>query len=798
MRLTYAQVDAAANQAANFLVSAGLRPGEAVALSCPNRAEFPVLYYGILKAGGVVVPLSVLLNVRELAYHLRDSGARFFFCWAGDDELRLAEHGRAAFGRVDGCEQFVPFDGAANTLTDTFAGQPTTFSTVASSPEDTAAILYPSRVPGDPKGVELTHGNLLDNASRIAELSGCAPQTHLVVLPLFHAVAQTTQMNAGFATGGTIVLLPRFDPARALTVMANEQVTAVVAVPTMYWALIGTAASHPAEISAAAEHLRLAYSELAPLPDDVRSQFLRLFGVEILEGYGLSETSAIALHARATDGQPGSVGKPLDGVQVRLVDAEFRDVPENEAGQIVVRGPNIMKGYHKRPDETARALKDGWFQTGDVAHRNASGLYFMDDRPKRMVLRGGLAVYPRAVEEALLTHPAVSTAEVVGIPHPHHGEELRTVIVRKPGAVISEAELVAWCRQQLPDFVGDLEVRDDTTAAAPRRRLGVFLPGVALVIGAVTVAFLVNRVLPVVSALTVGVLLGALITNTAGIAATLRPGLHLATRRLLRAGVVLLGLQLSIPDLLHLGVPLLLAVLVTVAVGFLGTRWLGARLGLSRNLSLLTATGFSICGASAIAAMESATDSDEDEVATAVALVTIFGTLALLVWPALQGPLGLSGPAFGAWAGASVHEVAQVVAAASPAGDVALATAVIVKLSRVVLLAPLVAAVTIAARRRSGGTGAAKIRKTAVVPAFVLGFLGMIAVRSTGILPSGVLALAKVATTALLAAALFGLGTGVRLHVLIRTGPRAIALGAASTLLLAATAYAGVRLATIG
>lgn len=514
------------------------------------------------------------------------------------------------------------------------------------------------------------------------------------------------------------------------------------------------------------------------------------------EGYGLSETTAVALHARPGANRPGSVGTPLDGVEVRLVDASWRDVPATEPGEIAVRGPNVMKGYHGRPDATAQALRDGWFRTGDIARRDADGLYYMDERPKRMVLQGGLAIYPRAVEEALITHPAVSTAVVVGVPHPHHGEELRTLIVRKPGAVVSEAELVAWCREQLPGFAdaAGLEIRDEPPVTTPRPPLRRFLPGMALVAAGVVGAFLVNQVLPVVSPLTAGVLLGILITNTAGVSARMRPGLTLATRRLLRVGVVLLGLQLSIPQLLSLGGPMLAAVVATVLLGFLGTRWIGARVGLSRDLALLTATGFSICGASAIAAMESATGSDEDEVATAVALVTIFGGVALLVWPLLQAPLALPDVAYGAWTGASVHEVAQVVAAASPAGDASLATAVVVKLSRVVLLAPLVAAVTIAARRRGGD--AAGSARTTLVPAFVLGFLAMVVLRSTGLLPDAAPDATKLLTTALLTAALFGLGTGVRLLVLLRTGLRSVALGAASTLLLAAIAYVGVAAAT--
>jgi long-chain acyl-CoA synthetase len=797
-RLTYAQLAAASNQVASLLVSGGLQPGDAVAVTCPNRPEFPTLYYGILKAGGVVVPLNVVLSVRDLIHQLRDSSAKFFFCWTADDELSLAEHGPAAFAKVSGCERFLSFDDAESPLAKLLEPHGRTFQSVARLAQDTAVILYPSRVPGVTKGVELTHGNLANTARRVAALSAVKSEIHLVALPLFHCVAQTMQMNAGFASGATLALIPRFEAGLALATMAAERVSVVVGVPTMYWAITTAAHDYATDVKAVVNHLRVAYSELAPLPDDVRSGFARLFGVEIMEGYGLSETTAVALHARRGANQPGSVGTPLDGVEVRLVDPEWRDVSETGLGEIAVRGPNVMNGYHNRPRDTDEVLKDGWFRTGDFARRDTAGFYYMDDRPKRMVLRGGLAVYPRAVEEALLTHPAVNTAVVVGVPHPHHGEELKTVIVRKPDAVVSEAELVAWCRQQLPGLVdaSAVEIRDETPDTARQHPLRKFLPGIALVATAVAIAFIINGLFPAVSALTTGVLLGVLITNTVGVSAKMRPGLTLATRRLLRMGVVLLGLQLSIPQLIGLGGPMLAVVVITVSVGFLGTRWIGTRLRLSHNLALLTATGFSICGASAIAAMESATDSDEDEVATAVALVTIFGSIALLMWPLLQEPLALPDTAYGAWAGASVHEVAQVVAAASPAGDASLATAVVVKLSRVVLLAPLIAAVIIAARRQVRGQAGTTAR-AALVPPFVLGFLGMIVLRSTGIVPDDVLNVTKVLTTALLAAALFGLGTGVRLHVLLHTGPRAITLGAASTLLLAGIAYLGVTLAMV-
>lgn len=325
-------------------------------------------------------------------------------------------------------------------------------------------------------------------------------------------------------------------------------------------------------------------------------------------------------------------------------------------------------------------------------------------------------------------------------------------------------------------------------SATALRRNG---PGLVVVAAGVAVAYLVSGALTWLGALTMSVLLGALLRNAGLLRRPLRPGTTFATRRLLRAGVVLLGLQLAVGEVLSLGAPVLAVVVVTAITTFVGTVLLGRWWGVRPGTSLLVATGFSICGAAAVAAMDSVCDTDEEDVATAVALITLFGGLAIVVLPALRHPLGLDARGFGVWAGASVHEVAQVVATASAGGAVALASAVVVKLTRVVLLAPLVA-----------GTGVVRSRtprdasgpRPPAVPAFVLGFLAMMALRSTNLLPGGVLGAAHTVTTLLLAAALFGLGTAVHVPTLVRTGGRAIALGAASTLIAATVAYLGVRL----
>lgn len=331
-----------------------------------------------------------------------------------------------------------------------------------------------------------------------------------------------------------------------------------------------------------------------------------------------------------------------------------------------------------------------------------------------------------------------------------------------------------------------------------RRRAWIshYGPGFGIVVAGVAAAYGVHLLVPALSALAIAVLLGALARNSGLLRPRALPGAGLATKKLLRVGVVLLGLQLAAGQILRLDPGVLVVVLLTVTVTFAGTLLFGRLFGVGKGSTLLVATGFSICGASAAAAMDAVSDSEEDDLATAVALVTIFGSAAILLLPLLQAPLGLDAEAFGVWSGASVHEVAQVVATASAAGPAALAVATVVKLTRVVLLAPLIAGYSIARRRKQPGTPHGPGKRPPLVPLFVLGFLAMVAVRSTGLLPAPVLDGAEVLTTLLLAGALFGLGTSVHLPGLIRTGGRSLALGAASTALAAAVSLAAIALLT--
>jgi long-chain acyl-CoA synthetase len=463
MRLSYSFVDQVANQVANLLVSRGIQPGDKIAISSPNLPYFPMVYFGALKAGAVVVPLNVLLKPREIAYHLGDSEAKAFFCFQGTAELPLGEMGWAGFQEAPGCEHFFllpagldvtesPIEGA-ELFWAALGGQPGTFETVVTAPEDTAVVLYTSGTTGQPKGAELTHSNLLTNAMVADTLfERTLHDTFLVTLPLFHIFGQTCVMNVGFYRRATLVLVPRFEPKAAVELMVKEKVNQFAGVPTMWWALL-TDDTSPEDIAAIRENLRVAVSGGSALPLEVLKGVKEKFGVGILEGYGLSETSPVASFNRPDrPTKPGSIGLPIWGVEMKLIDDDWKTVEGEGPGEIAVRGPNIMKGYFKRPDATADAIRDGWFRTGDVARRDEEGYYYIIDRSKDMIIRGGFNVYPREIEEVLMTHPQVSLAAVVGVPHESHGEEIKAYVIRTPDATITEDELVAWGKEQFANY----------------------------------------------------------------------------------------------------------------------------------------------------------------------------------------------------------------------------------------------------------------------------------------------------------------------------------------------------------
>jgi long-chain acyl-CoA synthetase len=440
--LTYDALDERSARVAGLLAARGVEPGDRVGLMLPNLPQFAMLYYGVLRVGAVVVPMNPLLKAREVEFYLGDSGAKAIFAW--DAVAREAAKGAEAAGA-----DFVPVAPAEfDRLLGDHAPEP---AVAGRADDDTAVILYTSGTTGKPKGAELTHANLLRNAAVAATtLFHLEPEDVVMgCLPLFHSFGQTCGLNAAVGSGACLTLLPRFDPGKALEVIQRDRVTIFEGVPTMYVALL----NHPRRGDYDVSSLRLCVSGGAALPVEVLRGFEDAFGCIILEGYGLSETSPVAsFNHPDRQRKPGSIGTPIQGVEMRLVGPGGEDVPAGEVGEIAIRGHNLMKGYWRREQATSEAVPDGWLRTGDLARQDEDGYFFIVDRKKDLIIRGGYNVYPREVEEVLYEHPAVAEAAVVGVAHPTHGEEVGAAVVLKPGAEATPAELQAFCKERIAAY----------------------------------------------------------------------------------------------------------------------------------------------------------------------------------------------------------------------------------------------------------------------------------------------------------------------------------------------------------
>ena len=479
VRMTYSELDTMSNRVAHALVEMGVGHGDKVALSCPNLPFFPVVYYGIMKAGAAVVPLSVLFKPREVAYHLKDSDAKAVFVFEGTEELPLAKCVKEAFDQVETCEHLVvitktclltinPADEGAkreltpspfhehHTLAALTIDRPATFEIYPTAPSDTCAILYTSGTTGQPKGAELTHLNLYSNVTTtylihlpVLDFTDGKQKTVLITLPLFHTTGQTVQMNTNIYGGNRIVLLPRFDPQTTLDTMVKEKVNFWVGVPTMYWAILKYVDETGYDISRVAESMKVCTSGGAPMPVEVMKAFETKFNVRVMEGYGLSETSPLATFNHfQKPSKAGTVGQAIFGVDVRCFDEDDNEVPRGTRGEVVIRGTNVMKGYYKRPDATAEAFRNGWLHTGDIGVMDEEGYLAIVDRKKDMILRGGYNIYPRELEEVIITHPSVSLCAVIGVADERLGEEVKAFVVLKQGADMTEKEFIDWCKEQ--------------------------------------------------------------------------------------------------------------------------------------------------------------------------------------------------------------------------------------------------------------------------------------------------------------------------------------------------------------
>ncbi len=440
--LSYAELDRASARVARLLGCNGFQPGDRVGVMLPNVPQFAVVYYGVLRAGGVVVPMNPLLKQREVEYYVRDPGAGHLFAWHEIPGAAI-EAARGA-----GAVVVTVAPGAFERQIDAFDPEPEVASRTA---DDTAIILYTSGTTGAPKGAELTHANLSRNAQVTATTLLCLEPTDVILgcLPFFHAFGQTCCLNAAVQAGSTIILLARFDPSRALDIIAADRVTVFEGVPTMYSALLEQQARLPRHTAS----LRLGISGGAALPVETHRRFEAEFNCMILEGYGLSETSPVAsFNHPQKERKVGSIGTPIAGVEFRLLDDDGYSSAPGEPGEIVIRGHNVMKGYWHKPDETAAAFADGWFKTGDVGRVDDDGYYYIVDRKKDLIIRGGFNVYPREVEEVLYEHPAVLEAAVIGLPHDSLGEEIGAAIALREGQSASLEELQAFVKERLAAY----------------------------------------------------------------------------------------------------------------------------------------------------------------------------------------------------------------------------------------------------------------------------------------------------------------------------------------------------------
>ena len=452
--VSYAQLASAASQVQRHLEALGVERGDRVALSMPNVALMPALYYGIVAAGAICVPLNPLLSGAELEYHLRDSGAKVLFAFAG---TRLASEATSTVLVKNGsvrCEIFTGGEGSPVAPFD--APTETVLEPVPVAASDAAIILYTSGTTGKPKGATLTHANILSNARSCVSVFGFTAEDVIFGgLPLFHAFGQTVSMNAAFAASATVALLPRFTPDGALNLIERAGVSVLAAVPSMYVSLAAALEAEPERARSLRGRIRFGISGGSPLPAPVHAAWKTLIECPVYEGYGLSETSPVVSFNQAEFGMVlGSVGRVLPGVQVQVRCPQGSECAPGVSGQLWVRGENVMAGYWNNPAATAEVFGGEWFATGDVARVDEQGNIFIVDRIKDMVLRNGYSVYPREIEDVLYTHEQVQSVAVLGVPDDRVGEEVVAVVMPRPGADegVLQAELNALARTRLAAY----------------------------------------------------------------------------------------------------------------------------------------------------------------------------------------------------------------------------------------------------------------------------------------------------------------------------------------------------------
>jgi long-chain acyl-CoA synthetase len=439
--LNYSMLDGAASRCAGMLRAKGVEPGQAVGLQMPNVPYFPIVYFGALRLGAVVVPMNPLLKGREVEYYLSDSGAKVLVAWHGFADA--ANEGSQAAGAESllvepgSFEQLLGEAEAVDDVTDR-------------ADDDPAVIIYTSGTTGTPKGATLMHSNLAAGAEVARDLVDAGPDwVSLATLPLFHVFGMNSVMNVAVRAHGLLTLLPRFEPGKALEMIERDHVNSFAGVPTMYSALL----HHPEREKYDTSSLDLCVSGGSALPVELLHGFDEAFGAKVLEGYGLSETVGMgSFNLPDRERKPGSIGTPIGGTEMKVVDDDGNDLPQGERGELVMRGPFVMKGYWNKPDATEEVMKDGWFHTGDIATVDEDGYFFIVDRKKELIIRGGYNVYPREIEEVLYAHPAIREAAVIGVAHDELGEEVAAAVSLKEGTEATPDEIRSYVKERVAAY----------------------------------------------------------------------------------------------------------------------------------------------------------------------------------------------------------------------------------------------------------------------------------------------------------------------------------------------------------
>ncbi|HKX84706.1 MAG TPA: long-chain fatty acid--CoA ligase [Pyrinomonadaceae bacterium] len=442
---TYAEFDNAVNRTANLLIANGIAKGDVVSLLLPNSAEYIIAYFACWKIGAVAGPINSLLKSEEIEYVVGNSEAK----------LMLTDGTSAKHGANVPVINFADVNTATKGMSDAVAD-------VDLSSDDDAIIIYTSGTTGKPKGCLLTHGNLIANARQITDWMGFGETDRLLsVMPLFHMNAVTVTTMTALYCGGSTVVSPKFSASRFWDIIEKYRITSFGSVATMLSMLLSSRESGvssaesediPSPLATRHSSLRFAMCGSAPVPAEVLKRFEETFGVLVIEGYGLSESTCRSTFNPPNENRrPGSCGKPI-GNEMKVFDDNDEEVPDGELGEIVLRGDNILKGYFKNPEATAKAFANGWFHTGDIGYRDADGFFYIADRKSDMIIRGGENIYPREIDEILYKHSAVAAAAVIGVPDELYGEEVAAFVVLKRGNKLGEMELIDYCKQHLADY----------------------------------------------------------------------------------------------------------------------------------------------------------------------------------------------------------------------------------------------------------------------------------------------------------------------------------------------------------